>query len=273
MDGHMTDKLTGFVLIANTLLPGVFLVLVLGSGVYLWQTLKHDVVPKFGEISDSLSSLKTAAGQAAETVQEVAGKAMESASVATTHAKDAMDTLSPLAAKAEALRNSVTTVIDPIAKVNVVYPSIVVKKSTLEFDKTYSVIGRIHIGPVTYISGSSLKLENNSPFAGLRTPFDDIAAALDIVGDEVEHAKSSATDAAWEIARLGPLVETFTAFKDQFEYARASLVGLSDTLRSALGLTVWMFGIFALLALPWLALSYFTWSVARLRRGYALLTG
>jgi len=30
---------------------------------------------------------------------------------------------------------------------------------------------------------------------------------------------------------------------------------------------------FAVLAVSWLAISYFTWSLVRMKRGYALLTG
>jgi len=269
----MTDKLTGLVLIINTLLPGVFLVLVLGSGVFLWRALERDLVPRIGEISDGFSLLTTAAEKAAGTVREIVGKARESASGATAYAEEAMEALSPIAARAGALRNSVATVIDPIADVKVVYPSIAVTRRTLEFDETYRVIGRIHIGPARYVSGSTLNLSETSPFADLKTPFEDIANALDTVDKEVDHARASATEAAKEITKLGPLVETFMAFKDEFEHARAALVGLSDALRSTLRPVAWMFGIFTLLAVPWLAISYFTWSLVRLKRGYALLTG
>lgn len=111
------------------------------------------------------------------------------------------------------------------------------------------------------------------PFAGLETPFDNIAVALDTVSTEVELAKASSKEVAKEIRKLGPLVDTFTAFKDEFGDARAALAGLSDALRSTLRPVAWAFGIFALLAIPWLAISYFTWSLARLKRGYALLAG
>jgi methyl-accepting chemotaxis protein len=269
----MIDKLHGLVLIINTLLPGVFLILVLGSGVFLWRALERDIVPRIEEISGGFDSLKTAAEDAAGTVKEIVGKAGESASEATAHAEEAMETLSPIAARAASLRNSVATVINPIAGVEVVVPSIKVTKREFEFKKTYDVIGKIHIGPVKYVSGSTLSLKRTSPFASLRTPFDDIALALDTVSEEVENARAGATDAAKEIAKLGPLVQTFMAFRDQFENARTALDGLSDALRSTLRPIAWTFGIFALLAFPWLAVSYFTWSLVRLNRGYALLTG
>jgi hypothetical protein len=171
------------------------------------------------------------------------------------------------------LRNSVSTVVDPIAGVQVVVPSINVTKKEFEFDKTYKYVGRIHLGPVKYVSGSTLTLKRTSPFAELRTPFDDIALALDTVSEEVRSAKAGATDAAKEIAKLGPLVQTFMAFGNQFEKARTVLDGLSDAMRGILHPIAWTFGIFALLAIPWLAISYFTWSLVRLKRGYELLTG
>ncbi len=269
----MTEKLHGLVIIINTLLPGVFLTLVIGSGVFLSRALERDIVPRIEEISGGFSSLKTAAENAAGTVREIVGKAGDSASEATAHTEEAMETLSPLAARAASLRNSVATVIDPIAGVKVVAPSINVIKKEFKFDKTYDVIGRIRLGPVKYVSKTTLGLKETSPFANLRTPFDDIALALDTVSEEVEKAKAGATDAAKEIAKLGPLVQTFMGFRDQFENTRAVLDGLSDALRSTLRPVTWTFGIFALLAVPWLAISYFTWSLVRLRRGYALLTG
>lgn len=269
----MTDKLHGLVLIVNTLLPGIFLILVLGSGAFLWRALERDVVPKIEEIAGSFGSMKTAAENAAGTVREIVGKAGDSASEATAHAEEAMEKLSPVAARAAALRDSVATVVDPIAGVELVVPSIKVTKREFEFDKTYKYVGRIHLGPVKYVSGSTLSLKRTSPFASLRTPFDDIAIALDTVSEEVESAKAGATDAAKEIAKLGPLVGTFMAFRDQFENARTVLDGLSGALRGMLRPVAWAFGIFALLALPWLAISYFTWSLVRLRQGYALLSG
>jgi hypothetical protein len=267
----MTDKLCGLVMIINTILPAVFFLLVLGASVFLWRTLERDVVPRIDVIANGFSSLKTAAEEAAGTVQKIVEKAKKSASGAAAHAEAAVNTLSPLATQVQALRKSVDMVVEPIAKVKVVYPTITVTKNTFEFDETYKIIGRVHIGPLSFVSGSKLSVSETSPFAELRTPFDNIGVALDTVSTEVEFAKASVTEAGKEILKLAPLVETFIAFRNNFDEGRAALVGLSDAVRSTLRPVAWAFGIFALLAVPWLAISYAIWSMARLKRGYTLL--
>jgi hypothetical protein len=269
----MIGKLSGLVLIINTLLPAVFLVLVVGTGVFLWQTLEREVVSRIDVIADGFNSLKTEAEKAAGTVRNVVSKAKESATEVTMHAKKSMDALSPLVTQVEALRKSIDSVVKPIAGVKIVYPEITTTKSAFEFDQTYKIIGRIHLGPFTYLTGGKLSKRETSPFANLRTPFDNIAVALDTMSTEVELAKASATDAAKEIVKLEPLIETFIVFKDKFGVARAALVGISGALRGTLRPVAWVFGTFVLLAIPWLAVSYVIWSLARLKRGYALLTG
>jgi len=60
----MIDRLTGLVMTINSVLPGIFLVLVLASSILLWRAFERGVAPKIGEISDGLSSLKAAAEEA-----------------------------------------------------------------------------------------------------------------------------------------------------------------------------------------------------------------